>query len=101
METIGPKAESANLNETQLHQIPLKTMVVLESERAHIWSQHLGGTERPNPAHIILKVHIYDPQGDMQRIGALIDCGATSIFMSPRPHKILGWRDETATMTTL
>jgi hypothetical protein len=37
----------------------------------------------------------------MQRVRALIDCGATSIFMAPRPRKPLGLADEPAYITSL
>jgi hypothetical protein len=49
-----------------------------------MFSQYLCGTETPDSAHIIHEVQIRDRHGEMQRVRALIDCGATSIFMSPR-----------------
>jgi hypothetical protein len=46
-------------------------------------SQYLCSTERPDSAHIIHEVLVRNIQGNMQRVKELIDCGATSIFISP------------------
>jgi hypothetical protein len=64
-------------------------------------SQYLCGTEIPDSAHIVHKVHIRDRNGEMQPLRALIDCGATSIFMAPRLLKRLGISHEAAHITTL
>jgi hypothetical protein len=46
-------------------------------------SQYLCGTERPDSAHIVHEVLVRNIHGNMQRVKALLDCGATSIFISP------------------
>jgi hypothetical protein len=47
-------------------------------------SQYLCGTERPDSAHIVHhEVLVRNIHGNMQQVKALIDCGATSIFISP------------------
>jgi hypothetical protein len=46
-------------------------------------SQYLFGTDRPDSAHIIHEVLVQNIHGNMQRVKALIDCGAMSIFISP------------------
>jgi len=45
-------------------------------------SQYLCGTERLDSAHIIHEVLVQNIHGNMQQVKALIDCGATSIFIS-------------------
>jgi len=101
MEEVGAQALMATLDEVQPHQISLTSRVVLESPRATMLSQYLCGTETPDSAHIIHEVQIRDRNGKMQRIRALIDCGATSIFMAPRLLKRLGISHEAAHITTL
>jgi hypothetical protein len=73
----------ATLNENQPHQITLKSRAILE-ERAQMSSQYLCGTERPDSTHIIHELRVRDIHGNMHRVRALIDCGATSLFMTPR-----------------
>ena len=63
--------------------------------------QYLCGTDTPDLAHIIHEVLIRDRIGEMQRVRALIDCGATSIFMAPRLLKQLGISHEAAHIITL
>jgi len=79
----------------------LKSRVLMESPKAHMSSQYLCGTSRPDTSHTIQEVFIRDGSGEMQRVRALIDCGATSIFMTPRLRKQLGLADEPAYVTTL
>jgi hypothetical protein len=91
----------ATMDSIQPHRIALKSRVLLESPKALMSSQYLCGTSRPDTSHIIHEVFIRDGNGEMQRVRALIDCGATSIFMSPRLRKRLGLADEPAYVTTL
>jgi len=91
----------ATLDEIRPHRIALKSRVILESPRAQMLSQYLCGTETPDSAHIIHEIQIRDKHGEMQRVRALIDCGATSIFMAPRLLKKLGISHEVAHITTL
>jgi len=91
----------ATMDSTQPHRIALKSRVLLESPKALMSSQYLCGTSRPDISHIIHEVFIRDGNGEMQPVWALIDCGATSIFMAPRPRKRLGLADEPAYVTTL
>jgi hypothetical protein len=74
----------ATLDEIRPHRIALKSRVILESPRAQMLSQYLGSTETPDSAVIIDEIQTRDKHGQMQRIRALIDCGATSIFVTPR-----------------
>ena len=83
MEKLGAQALMATLDEVQPHRISLKSRVVLESPSARVLSQYLCGTEIPDSAHIVHEVQIRHRNGEMQRVRALIDCGATSIFMAP------------------
>jgi len=76
-------------------------MVLMESPKAHMSSQYLCRTSRPDMSHIIHKVSIRDGCGEMQRVRALIDCGATSIFTTPRLRKRLGLAVEPAYVMTL
>ena len=63
-------------------------------------NQYLCGTFRPGTSHIIHEVFIQDGNGEMQRVQALIDCGATSIIMAQILPKRLGLVDEPAYVTT-
>jgi hypothetical protein len=66
-----------------------------------MFSQYLCGTETTDSANIIHEVQIRVRHGEMQQVRALIDCGATSIFMSPRLLWRLRLRHQTAHTTTL
>jgi len=63
-------------------------------------SQYLCGTERLDSAHIIHEVLVRNIHGNMQRVKALIDCGATSIFISPSLLRKLELRHEPAFTST-
>jgi hypothetical protein len=91
----------ATMDSKQPHPIALKSRVLLESPKALMSSQYICGTFRPDTSHSIHDVSISDGNGEMQRVRALIDCGATSIFMSPRLRKQLGPADEPAYVTTI
>jgi len=90
----------AMMDSIQPHRIALKSRVLLERPKAHMSSEHLCGTSRPDTFHIIHEVFIRDGNGEMQRVRALIDCGATSIFMARRLRKLLGLAHEPAYVTT-
>jgi hypothetical protein len=64
-------------------------------------SQYRSGTAHPDSPHIVHEVRIQNLQGEMQCIRALFECGARSIFRSPKLRKQLGLRDEAAVITTL
>jgi hypothetical protein len=70
------------LDEIQPHRIALKSRVILEGQ-ALMSSQYLCGTERPDSVQIIHEVLVQKIHGNMQQVKALIDCGSTSIFISP------------------
>jgi len=91
----------ATLDEVRPHRVALRSAVILESPRAVMSSQYLCGTTSPDMAHLMHEVEVRDAQGEMQRVQALIDCGATSIFLSPRLRRRLGIRDEPALTATV
>jgi len=64
-------------------------------------SQYLCGTSSPDTTHIFQEVYITDGNGEMQRMRARIDRGATSFLMGPRLRKRLRLADEPAYVTTL
>ena len=64
-------------------------------------SKYLCGTSRPDMPHNLHEVFIRDGSGAMQQVGDLIDCGATSIFMTPRLRKRLGLAEEPVYVMTL
>jgi hypothetical protein len=68
----------------------LEPRVVLEGPNEHMSSQYLCGTARPDTQHVICEIWIADKDGKLRLVRALIDCGATSIFISPRLVKRLG-----------
>jgi len=82
------------------HQIALKSRLLMESPKAHMSSQYLCGTSRPDMFHIIHEVFIRNGRGEIQQVRALIDCGATSICMTPRLRKRLVVADHPAYVTT-
>jgi len=63
-------------------------------------SQSLSGTARPDSSQIVHKVQIRYQHGELQRIQALIDCGASSICISPELLNRLGLPHEAAHITT-
>jgi hypothetical protein len=85
-----------------MHRIALKSRVRLEapSSQALLSSQYLCGSSRPDTSHVIDEISIQDVQGNWTRVKAIIDCGATSIFASPRLIEILGLGIEQAHTTT-
>jgi len=89
------------MDSIQPHWIALKSRVLLESPKALMSSQYLCGMTRPDTSHIVHIVFIRDGSGEIQRVRALTDCGATSIIMAPRLRKRLGLADEPAYVTTL
>jgi len=83
------------------HWITLKSRVLFESPKSLMSSQYLCGTSRPDTSYIIHEVFIRDGNVEMQLVPALINCGVTSILMSPRLRKRLGLVDKPAYVTTL
>jgi len=84
MEKLAAQASIATLDEIKPHQVALKSRVILESPSAVRSRQYLYGTTRPDTAHIGHEMEVRDAHGEMQRVGALINCSSTSIFMAPR-----------------
>jgi hypothetical protein len=85
-----------------MHRIALKSRVRLEAPRSQALfsSQYLCSSSRPDTCHVIHEISIQDVQGNWIRVKALIDCGATSIFASPRLIEILGLQKQQAHTTT-
>jgi hypothetical protein len=81
LENLRNRALCTTLDEIHPHRIALKSNVILAG-RALMSSQYLCGIERPDSVHIILEVLLRNIHGNMQRVKALIDCGATSIIIS-------------------
>jgi hypothetical protein len=74
--------------------IILKPYVRLERS-AHMSSQYLCGTSRPSTNHVIHEIKVKDADGSMRTVKALIDCGASSFFISPKLVQLLGLREQT------
>jgi len=91
----------ATTDSIQPHGIAFKSRVLMESSKAHLSSQYLWGTSRRDTSHSIHEVFIRDESGEMQRVRALIHCGAKSICMTPRLRKRLGLAEAPAYVTTL
>ena len=91
----------ATMDGIQLHRIPLKLMVVLESSKALISWLNLYSTSRPDTSHIVHNVLIEDRSGEMQCMGALIDCSTTRTIMAPRLPRLPGLADKPAYVMTL
>jgi len=90
----------ATLEEIQPHRISLRPRVVLESPKALMSGQYWSGTARPDSSHIVHEVQIRDQHSALQRIRALIHCGATTIVISPQPLNRLGLTHDAAHNTT-
>jgi hypothetical protein len=101
LERLAMQTFMAMMYSIQPHRIALKSRVVLESPKALMSSQYLCGTSRPDTSHIIHEVSTRDGSGEMQCMRALIDCGTTSIFITPRLLIRLSLVDEPAYVTTL
>jgi hypothetical protein len=84
-----------------MHGVALKSRVRLEAPRSQALfsSQYLCGSSRPDTCHVIHEISIQDVQGNWIRVKALIDCGATIIFASPKLLEILGLQTQAHTTT--
>jgi len=100
LQSLGMRVLMTTLHEIQPHQISLRSRVVSDSPKALMSSQDLGGTARPDSSHTVHEVQIRDQHGELQRIRALIDYGAISIFISPHLLHRLGLPHEPAQRTT-
>ena len=100
LQPLGTRALMATLEQIQLHRISLRPRVVLESPKALMSSQYLCGTARPDSLHIVHEVQIRDQHGELQRIRALINSGATNIVISPQLLTRPGLPDEAVHITT-
>src|SRR6266705_2281278 len=76
------------------HRFALKTHIILATS-ACLASQYLSGTARPSMSHVTQKVQIRNADGYMRMVKALIDCGATSLFISQKLVSSLGLRRQT------
>ena len=101
LEMIRMRSLMATLDEIQPHRIAMKSRVILKPPPALMSSQYLCGTTKPDTSHIVHEHYVRDVHAERQRIRALIDCGATSIFMAPRLLRRLGLPSEPAHITTL
>jgi hypothetical protein len=96
LEKVGLEAFIATWDEIRPYWIALKSRVILDSLRAQTLSQYLCGTDTPDSAHIIHHIQIQDKHSEMQPVRALIFCGVTGVFMTPRLLKNLGISHEEA-----
>jgi len=93
-QSLGMRASKATLERIQPDQILLRPRLVLESPKAVMTTQYIGVMARPDSSHIVDEIQIRDQHRELQRPGALLDCGVTCIFMYPQllntlrlPHK--------------
>jgi hypothetical protein len=101
MEMMGAQAPWGTLDEVQPQRISPKSQVDLESPRARMLSQYLGRADIMSSANRVRKYQIRVKNSHMIRVRALIDCGATSIFMACSLVKRFGISHEAAQITTL
>ena len=76
-------------------RITLQPNIVLEKSQ-QMSSQYLCGTARPSTSHVVHEVMVMDREGRMRAVKALIDCGASSFFISPKLVRYLGLREQTS-----
>jgi hypothetical protein len=102
LQRLAVRSLLASLDEVEMHRIALKSRVRLEAPKSQALfsSQYLCGSSRPDTSHVIHEISIQDVQGSWTRVKALIDCGATSIFASPKLIEILGLQTQEAHTTT-
>src|SRR6188768_2497151 len=86
--------------EFDLSKIRIEPRVVWQLPKAHLSSQYLCGTDHKRSEHITLEINLKDSRGRWKTVRVLIDCGATSIFVSPRLVERLGLQTEPAKITT-
>ena len=89
-----------NIRGNEPHPISLRLRVVLGSLKALTLSQYFFGMARWDSSHIVHEAHIQDQHGELQRIRAVRDCGATSIIISAQLLNRLGLPHEAAHITT-
>jgi hypothetical protein len=100
LQSSGTRVLIATLQEIQPHRISLRPRVVFECAKCLMSSQYLCCTESPDSSHIVHDLQKQNQHGELQRICALIDCGATSICISPHLLNRLGLPHEAAHITT-
>ena len=85
------------------HYIALKLRIMLEVPSTFLFSpnRYLCGTARPSTSQVVHDVQIANTSGKMIIDMVLIDCGATSIFISPKLVRSLGLETSPAFITTL
>ena len=85
------------------HYLALKPYITLEAARVFLSSpnQYLCDIARPSISHVVHDVQIANVSGKMVTIMALIDCGTTSNFISPKLVRSLGLKTSPAYITTL
>ena len=85
------------------HYIALKPRITQEALRAFLSSpnQYLYGMARPSTSHVVHNVQIANASSKMVTVMALINCGATSIFISPKVVHSLGLETSPTHITTL
>jgi hypothetical protein len=66
IEKLGARALMASLDAVKPHLVALKSRAILESFRAVMSSQYLYGTTRPDTAHIVHEVAVWNAEGEMQ-----------------------------------
>ena len=80
-EEIGLVQNLRNLDNSQPHRIRLKPKITMEASKhiAHLSSQYLCGTAKPDSQHIICEEQVQNNRGYWKtvKLEALIDCGAT------------------------
>jgi len=94
------RALISTLEEIHRDQTSFRPRISLDSLKALMSSQYLCWTARPDWSHIAHEVQIWDQHREIEWLQALIDCSATSIFISPQPLNRLRLPHEAAHITT-
>jgi len=85
LQSLRRRALIATSEEIEWHQISSRPQDVLGSPKALMSSKYLCRMVRPDSSLIVYKVLVWDQYKELQRIRALIDSGATSMFVSLQP----------------
>jgi hypothetical protein len=96
LERLSMRSLFASLDEKPFtSRITLQPNIVLEKS-LQMSSQYLCGTARPSTSHVVHEVMVMDREGRKRAVKALIDCGASSFFISPKLVRYLGLREQTS-----
>ena len=95
LERLSMRSLLASFDKPFTNRITLQPNIVLERSQ-HMSSQYLCGTARPSTCHVVHEVMVMDRDGKMRVVRVLIECGASSFFISLKLVRYLSLREQTS-----